>query len=309
MYIGNDGVVNLLIGLCNDCIELCKTDEITFEITLSDDNDFIFGLSSKHDLNPFLKQFTIENKQFQNYFPTVLKVVSGKFKIIIQENLKAEICFSFDKNIISETRLDYLKLSEKALQVALLNRKCEILTIDKRQKYLAQNYYHFPQGIFYLFERATSEVLGKPEIKLTFDNKVNNNTYQIGLAYRTDWYPTPNIICFANNVQTISGGSLVDGIIDGLVSACKTYVKENNLTSYKINRKKFYNGLIVVCAVQGDDFKCAGSCIEKLESDSIKEEAKKVTFELVLDYLKYQKGKADKFLWRFDERQLTSAMF
>ncbi len=191
----------------------------------------------------------------------------------------------------------------------MLNRQCEVITIDKRQKYLTQNYYHFPQGVFYLFDRATTEVLGKPEFKLTFDNEINSNKYQIGLAYRTDWFPSANVISFANNVHTICGGSLVDGILEGLINACKIYAKENNLTTFKINKKKFVNGLILICAVRGEDYKYGGSWKETLEDAVIKKEAKKVVEKLALDFFNNQKEKADKFLWRFDTTQLTSGMY
>lgn len=309
MYIGNDGVIGLFEGLLTDCIELCKIDEITFEIVISGDNDFTLGVTSLHDINPFIQQFTDERKEFANYFPKVLKVVSEKFEIITKDNSKTEVAFSFDKKVITNTNIDYLKLTEKVLQIALLNRQCEIITIDKRQKYLTQNYYHFPQGVFYLFDRATTEALGKPEFKLTFDDKVNSNRYQIGLAYRTDWYPTPNVISFANNVHTICGGSLVEGILDGLISACKTYVKENNLTTFKISRKKFLNGLIIVCAARGEDYKYGGSFKETLEDNGVKKQVKKITSKLAQDFFNNQKEKADKFLWRFDTTQLTSGMY
>lgn len=309
MYIGNDGVVGLIEGLLTDCIELCKTDEITFEIEIAGDNNFVLGLSSRHDINPFIEQFTKESKEFSNYFPKVLKVISESFKITSQENSKRDIAFSFDQKVILNTSIDYLKLTEKVLQIALLNRQCEIIAVDKRQKYLTQNYYHFPQGIFYLFDRATTEVLGKPEFKITFDDQINSNKFQIGVAYRTDWYPTPNVISFANDVQTIYGGSLVDGILDGLITACKTYVKENNLTTFKVTRKKFLNGLIIVCAVRGFDYKYGGSFKETLEDEVVKKQAKKIVSKLALNLFNTQKENADKFLWRFDSTQLTSGMF
>lgn len=307
MYIGC--IVGLLEGLLVDCIELCKTDEIIFEIMISGDNDFTLGLTSPHDLNPFIQQFTNKNKEFSHYFPKVLKIISETFEISKKENSKTEIVFSFDKKIIADTNIDYLMLTEKVVQLALLNRKCEIVTIDKRQKYLTQNYYHFPQGVFYLFDRATTEILGKPEFKLTFDDEINSIQYQIGLAYRIDWYPTPNVISFVNNIQTVCGGSLVDGILDGLIIACRTYVKENNLINFKINRKKILNGLIIVCAVRGVDYKRDRNYKQTLEDDTIKKQAKKIIAKLVLDFFNNQKEKADKFLWRFDTTRLFSGMY
>ncbi|WP_462220605.1 hypothetical protein [Ferruginibacter sp.] len=160
-----------------------------------------------------------------------------------------------------------------------------------------------------MFDRAITEVLGKPEFELTFDGKVNSNTYQIGLAYRTDWYPSPNAISFANDIHTVCGGSLVDGILDGLINACKVYAKGNNLTTFKINKKKFTNGLILICAVRGEEYRYGGSWKETLEDSVVRKQAKKLVSKLALDFFNNQKEKADKFLWRFDTTQLASGMY
>lgn len=307
MYIGNEGIIGLFKELLTACIELCNTEEITFEIIILGDNQFILGITSQGDINPFLQDY--KNKEIINYFPTILKIVSERFEIINKNTSKTEVHFSFDRKIITNTHIDYLELTEKILKFALLNRQCKIITIDKRQKYLNQNYFHFPQGIFYLFNRTTAEVLGKPKFKLTFDGKVNSNNFQIGLAYHTDWYPTPNIISFANNIHTIYGGSLVEGILEGLTNACKTYFKKNNLITSQINRKKLLNGLILVCAVRGEDFKYGGSFKETLEDAVVKRQAKKIITNLALDFFYNQKESSDQFLWRFDTTQLTSGMY
>lgn len=309
MYIGNDGIVGLIVGLLNDCIECCKTDKIIFEVVISADNDFSIGISSDHDIDAFLKLLTNESADFRDYLSGTLKILSKHFEVVNNERKKAEVKFSLDKTVVPDTSLDYLKLTDALIQVALLNRQTEILVIDKSQKYLNQNYFHFPHGVFYLFDRATTEVLGKPDIKLTFDDRVGANKYQIALAYRTDWYPTPSINSFANNTHTICGGSLVDGILDGLIFACKTYLKENNLITYKIKRDKLLNGPIIVCAVRGSDFKYGGSFKETLEDEQVRAQAKKVVKHLVLDYFRNQKDKAERFLIRFDEARITSKLY
>ncbi|HEY8399654.1 MAG TPA: hypothetical protein VIK89_00255 [Cytophagaceae bacterium] len=303
MYIGNERIEGLITGLIIDCIELCKTDEITFEIIISDENNFILGIKTEQDLNPFWQSFSINNQDFNYYLSKVLKIISSKFEIKTINKIKFEIHFSLDKEIIPNPTIDYLKLTEKVLQIAFLNRQCEIITIDQRQKFINQNYYHFPQGIFYLFDRVRTEVLGKPEFILTFDNVVNNKFYQIGIAYRTDWFPKPYIMSFANDVHTVCNGSLVEGVLDGLVNACKIYIKENNLTSFKVSRKKLLHELILICAVRGENFKYGGSWKETLEDDAVKKEVKKLVSKLALDFFKSQKEKVDKFFMRFDQSQ------
>ncbi|QHT69813.1 hypothetical protein GXP67_25785 [Rhodocytophaga rosea] len=307
MYIGDDHI-RLFEGLFIECIELCQIEEIMFEINIIRENKFSLGLSSPHNLKPFLDSLLLENTQFRIYLLKVLKIISEEFEIATNP-AKTEILFSFDKNVINDLTIDYFKLSEKMHQLALLNRKAEILIIDKRGKYVNQNYYHFPQGVFYLFDRAITEALGNPEFKITFDGEIGSNKYQIGLAYRTDWYPTPNVISFANDVHTICGGSLVEGILEGLIKACRIYVKENNLTTLKIRIKKFVNGFILVCAVRGDNFIYGGNFKETLEDTPVREQSKQLMTKLVLDFLKSEKEKADIFLWRFDPSKLMSKIF
>jgi DNA gyrase/topoisomerase IV subunit B len=309
MYIGNDGVVELFARLLTDCIQLCKTDDISFKIIISAENDFSIGFSSRHDLIPFLQHFTKKDTDSKFYLPKVLKIISKKMEIVKKSISKMQINFSFNETLISDINIDYLKLSNMILQVALLNRQTKIITIDKRQKHLNQNYYHFPQGIFYLFEKATAEVLGKPEIKLTFEQNINSNKYQIGLAYRTDWFPVPNIESFANDVHTVCGGSLVDGILDGFYSACKVYAKGKKIKKLNINRKKLLNGLIIVCAVRGNNFVYGGSFKEILEDNEVKKQVQKIIHDLVLCYFEEEKNKAAKFLVRFDETQFASKLY
>ncbi|MBK7127994.1 MAG: hypothetical protein IPM74_13835 [Crocinitomicaceae bacterium] len=307
MYIGNDGVAGLLRGFLVDCIELCKSDKITFKIIISGDDDFSIHLESPNDLTVIVEKFN-EDRLSQHYFPNVMKALSGKFDLNFSNKNNLEINFSIDHGIFSDV-IDSIKLDEKIITVALLNRQSEIVTIDNRKKYFTQNYYHFPEGIFYLFNRATKEVLGKPEFLLTFDDTINSRNYQIGLAYRTDWFPKPNIISFANDVHTVCGGSLVDGVMDGLINACRIYVKENNLSTFKIKRKKFLNGLVLVCTVRGAEFIYGGSWKETLESEEVKKDAKKLMSKLALEFFRTHKEQTDKFLWRFDTEQFASGMY
>ncbi len=56
------------------------------------------------------------------------------------------------------------------------------------------------------------------------------------------------------------------------------------------------------------DFKYGGSWKETLESDQVEAEAKKLVRDAVLDFIRNNKDKADKFLWRFDQAHITCAM-
>ena len=308
MYIGS--IIELFFGLIDNCIELTKTDKILFKITLIEENDFSINISTEENIESFLEYFENKIEDFENhYLPKVLKVISKKFSINKVNNSETSISFSFDKAIIKNTDVDYQKLSEKALLISVLNKQTEILTTDKRQKYLSQNYYHFPKGLFYLFDRVNKEALGKPKFKITFEETIDLYEYKIGIAYRTDWYPNEHIQSFANNIETKCGGSLVDGIFNGLFSACKNYVKTNNLTTHKIKRKKMLNGLIIICSIRGHNLKYGGSFKETLENKIIYKKAKKIIETSVLDFMNENKEITTDFLMRFDKTHLTSGIY
>jgi hypothetical protein len=121
LYLGNDLLVGLFEGLILDCISLCKTDKIVFEIIISGDNKFTFAISSQQDLQSFIKQFSVENTDMNSYMPSVLKVISENFELLNIDTQKTQTNFSLNKDVIADTNIDYLKLSEKFLQVALFN--------------------------------------------------------------------------------------------------------------------------------------------------------------------------------------------
>ncbi|MCD8178252.1 MAG: hypothetical protein LUE98_12855 [Tannerellaceae bacterium] len=305
MWVEND-IVLLLRKLMADVIHFFGAGKIMFEITICGDNDFVLGITIEYGSKEFWKNFFSGN--IDHYYPIALRVISSRLEIKKISPEKTEMHISFNKEIYPHAIVDYIKLSEKVLQFALLNRRCEITTIDKRQAFINQNCYHFPQGVFYLFERATIEVLGKPEFKITFDGTINDRSYQIGLAYRTDWYPAHDVVSFANDITTYPS-TLVDGVLEGLISACRKYIKENNLHTYQIKRGKFINGLILVCAVSGENLQHGGSFKERLEDEVVKKDVKKLMTKLTLDFFREEKEKADKFLWRFDTGHSTSSMY
>jgi len=309
MYMGKNGIVGLIRTLVTDCIYFCHTDEITFEIALTNENKFSLRLSSKHDLNPFIESFRSQDFDDSHRSSLLLKTIAEEFEISRKENGTIAIDFSFDKEVIKDTQIDYLLLNEELLQIAILNRNTEILAIDTRRKYPCQDYYHFPEGVMYLFERVIAQAWGKPNFKVIFDNSSNSHKYQIGLAYRTDWYPNSTIVSFANDTTTICGGSLVDGIIEGLAFACREFAEENNLTSMKIKRKKLSNGLILVCAVRGDNLTYGGSFRETLENGEIKKDAKKIAKNMVLEYFRSHQEIGNDFLKRFDPSDPLNVMY
>ena len=310
MFLGNNIVVGLIKRLIIDCITLCNTDEIIFEITLLVGSKFSIRLTSKRVLTPFFNSFETEKVDFLHYTSKVLKAIADDLVIVDNKNGSGKtITFSLNESIVRDTTVDYLQLNDELLQIALLYRGIKLVSIDKRRGFTNRMCFHFPEGVLYLFERAIAQALGKPKVKMVFDGELNSNKYQICLGSRTDWYPQSLVASFANEIATVSGGSLVDGVVDGLVSACRKYAKEANANGLDVTRKKLNNGLMLICSVNGSEFTYGGSFKETLESAVVKKDAKSISETLVLDFFRQNPNLALDFLSRFDTANPLNVMY
>ncbi|HEY9197619.1 MAG TPA: hypothetical protein VIM77_15190, partial [Mucilaginibacter sp.] len=189
MYLGSGGIEGLLTDFIVDCISRLKTDKLTFTISVLGENDFSISLIPGTELRNILDDFHLADINGAYIHFDILKILSNKFEFDKEIENQFLIKFSFDKSVIADTMVDYQALCEKALQVAILNKQVAIITKDLREKIPSQNYYHLPQGVFYLFNRIVKRSLSAPVFKITFDEMVQDTHYQIGLAYRNDWYP------------------------------------------------------------------------------------------------------------------------
>lgn len=311
MYLGSSGskgIINLIKGLILDANNELKTENNFFQFSIHNKNEFQLHIKSVNDVEQCFSKLKDQSGCFPKYHLQALEALSSRFEVERIDRYQANICWSLDETVFKNTTIDYIHLCEVLAQVAYLNRETEILITDKTKKHLNQTYYSFPEGIKYIYERCKIEALGKPQFELSFDNKIDNIHFQVLLGYRTDWYPSPIVMSFANEIHTTCGGSLVDGIMEGLRLGCREFVKKSSIKSYKIKKEKFNNGLILICSVKGDEFKYGGSFKESLIDDDIKKKSKKLIKRLTLEFMANNKEKTDKFLWRFDESQLTSGI-
>lgn len=306
--VGSKGIINLVKGLIIDTNRELENEKNFFHFSILADNKFELKIKSETNLDQLTTYSKDELDYSKKFHFRILEALSRKYEITKENDLNLKLVWELDESIINNSVVDFVNLSEELGQVAYLNRESEILITDNTKKYQNQSYFTFPEGIIYLYERCKIEALLKPKFEISFDDTIDNNHYQIFVGYRDDWFPTPQIISFANEIHTVCGGSLVDGVIEGLVLGCEECVSKSKPESFKVKRSKFDNGLILVCSVKGGEYKYGGSFKESLIDEKIQEEAKGLIKRLTVEFLENNKEKSEKFLWRFDESQLTSGI-
>ncbi|WP_295797278.1 hypothetical protein [Mucilaginibacter sp.] len=316
------GIIYAIDQLIKECIELCAAEDFTFNVSINDGNSFSIKINGRTNLSPFLQALTVPIVDYNYLYSRALTVVTTRFELtndkihILLTNGQAHaenrheieghhtslvLCFEIDEKIFPDTNVDYLALNQELVLIPIINRKTEIITRDKRTKYLNQNYYHFPNGIFYVFDSILNSLNGKPNLQIKYEGSIEENEYQIAIS---GWEWKPSVTSFANYVHTTCHGSLVDGVIDGIILACKKYSNENNLDYFKVTRKKILKNLIIVCAVKGAAFDYGGSFKEKLLSDEVRFQSKKLVSKWIYDYLKNDENVRNSIIRHFDERRL-----
>jgi len=319
--LGGKGVVYLIKKLIIECIEICKSESLTFTTSVRNDN-FSIEINGKIDLLPFLKGFDRPFTDFGSlFFARATSSVSKRLEISndtiqalfvegqwqfnnynnnMPPQISATITCEIDETIFHDKNIDYLYLNRELITIPLVDRKTEIVTRDERKKYLNQNYYYFPDGIFYLFERIAN-IKENTDHQIKFEAVENENAYQIAITCRK-W--AGSITSFANYIETTCNGSLVDGVFEGIIKACRTYSKEAGLDSFKVTKKRILKNMIIVCAVKGRKFEYGGSMKQKLLSEIVRTQAKEIVFERTYNLLQNNAELRDSLIWHFDERNL-----
>jgi len=319
---GSQGIINAIAELVKECIEIFGVGDSTFIVSVNGNNDFSIEINGNSNLIPFLQIFSGPTVDYNYLYAQALAVATTRFELrndkihilLVNGQLRSGnlleikgyhpnivLSFEIDNEVFTDTNVDYRALNQELVLIPILNRKTEIIVKDKREKYLNQNYYNFPHGIFYLFDSIINSLNGKPNLQIKYEGSVEENEYQIAIA-GFNW--RPSITSFANYVRTTCHGSLVDGIIDGIILACRKYSGENNLAYFKVTRKKILRDLIIVCAVKGQPFDYGGSFKEKLLSDEVQFQSKKLVSKWIYACLQNDENVRNSFIWQFDEQRL-----
>ncbi|MCK5288442.1 MAG: ATP-binding protein, partial [Candidatus Omnitrophica bacterium] len=156
---------------------------------------------------------------------TKLKVI-GKAK-----STGTKITFKPDEEIFSVIDISFDTLSQRLRELAFLNKDIEIILIDEeKQKDVT---FKFKGGLvsFVEYLNRNKDALHK---KTIYFNKEKNNMIVEGALQYNDGYKE-NIYSFANNINTIEGGTHLSGFKTALTRALNQYARNKKLLKNENN--------------------------------------------------------------------------
>ncbi|GAB6168737.1 DNA topoisomerase (ATP-hydrolyzing) subunit B [Clostridium carnis] len=151
-------------------------------------------------------------------------VLSDLIKIGDSDDHGTQVKFKPDTEIFEEIEYDFYILSHRLRELAFLNKGICITLIDKREDEEKEEIYLYEGGIkeFVSYLNRNKEVLHPTPIYV--EGEKDGIIAEIALQYN-DGY-TENLYSFANNIDTIEGGTHLAGFKTALTRIINDYAKK-----------------------------------------------------------------------------------
>ncbi|AVQ40461.1 DNA topoisomerase (ATP-hydrolyzing) subunit B [Clostridium botulinum] len=185
------------------------------------------------------------------------------------EDHGTKIYFKPDVEIFDELEFEYDTLAQRLRELAFLNKGIKISLTDER--YDKQEMFHYEGGLrsFVLYLNRNKEKLHQQPIYV--DKNKDGCIVEIAMQYN-DGY-AENIFSFANNIDTIEGGTHLAGFKSALTRAINDYARKFNYlkdTDKNLSGDDVREGLTAVISVKLTDPQFEGQTKTKLGNSEVR---------------------------------------
>lgn len=300
-------------------IELCTGNKINITSSRLDIVSFIqdmYLIKDEYDVNNLVILEKIldtgilialsESINIQAYSHTQLHTIKGgrgQFNLNISEgdisdNLVIELLP--DQQVFSSIDLNFDLLNSIFRRIAYLNPEIKIISIDTAHDEYQRCVFSYTRGIFQKMDNLIAErTLNSPSFRLDIETVNNDYHYRISLC-SLGYTISPYMQSFASYVDTIYHGSLMDGVIKGIIQAIEHFAVKNNIkVDLSSNDILEEEGFIIIASVMGDNFTFGGSLKIKLDMPQLETDACEIVYKELSEYFGTNNKKAINFVNRF----------
>lgn len=148
-------------------------------------------------------------------------VLTGLEKVGEDDGSGTKVHFKPDHEIFEETEFDFEILSQRLRELAFLNKGINITLIDEREEEVKEEVYHYEGGIksFVSYLNRNKEVLHEEPIYV--EGLKDGIAVEVSLQYHDGF--NENIFTFANNIDTVEGGTHLAGFKTALTRVMNDY--------------------------------------------------------------------------------------
>ena len=198
------------------------------------------------------------------------KTVEALKKIGNSEKTGTKVRFLADDTIFETLEYDYDTLEERFREMAFLNKGLEITISDERDsENIKKSTFLFEGGLnsFVEFLNKSKEKINEKPIYI---EKSGDVPVEIAIQYTTAY--SENIYSFVNNINTIEGGTHLEGFKRGITKVFNEYARSHNILKEKdsnLQGEDIREGMTAVISVKVKDPQFEGQTKTKLGNSNV----------------------------------------
>jgi DNA gyrase subunit B len=179
-----------------------------------------------------------------------------------------KITFKPDPEIFDTTEYSFEKLSERLREKAFLNKGIRIIIVDEREENEKKHEFYYKGGIGEFVKHLNKNKSPLHDTPLYFEQVTDNLSIEVAIQYN-DGYDE-KVYSFANNINTVDGGTHMSGFRSSLTRSINAYAQSSGLTkNFKtsLSGDDVREGLVAVISVKLPQPQFEGQTKGKLNSD------------------------------------------
>ncbi|OQX71912.1 MAG: DNA topoisomerase IV subunit B [Candidatus Cloacimonas sp. 4484_275] len=212
---------------------------------------------------------------------------------IIGETSKSgtKTIFKPDPEIFETVEFSFDYLAVRLRELAFLNKGIKIILVDERTEKTHEFMYEGGINSFVEYLNENKKVLFPKPIYIA--GKRNGTEFEVAIQYNEGFQET--ILSFANNINTIEGGTHLSGFKSALTRAVNAYIKSQNFAK---NEKvvptgsDIREGISAVISVKLPDPQFEGQTKTKLQNSEVEGIINSIVYEKLMEYFEEHPSEA-----------------
>ena len=204
------------------------------------------------------------------------------------------VTFKVDKEIFGKIEFSYDTLSNRLRELAFLNKNLKIYLKDERAD--KESTFQFKGGIVSFVEHLNKNKSALHKKMIYFTKKKDAIEAEVAMQYN-DGYKE-NIFCFANNINTIEGGTHLTGFKSALTRSMNQYCRSRKLIKEGITLTgdDIREGLTAVISIKLPNPQFEGQTKTKLGNSEAEGIVESITNESLSSFLEENPPLANKIV-------------
>ena len=205
-----------------------------------------------------------------------------------------KVTFKPDKSIFSKTEYSYDILSGRLRELAFLNKGLKIKLNDERSD--KESVFEFSGGIVSFVEYLNKNKNPLHNKVVYFEKKQDDIIVEVAMQYNDGYAET--MFSFANNINTIEGGTHLSGFKSALTRAINQYAKAKNLLKNEvaISGEDVREGLTAVISVKVPNPQFEGQTKTKLGNSEVEGLVASASLDALSSYFEENPSVANKII-------------